>query len=273
MRMRDRNQSVCRRFRWRHTISYVTDNQRQFHRYAYPNRRHGQPRLPHGKYTHRDKQKRLRHLRERTYRAEFVLLFRSVNGQIHYYRYDVNFAYMAVDGTTIVDKSHADASALWRVMTQAGDATHARRYQHLQTGKWLKCEITNGQVVWELVDDVAHSSLITHQWTTVLDYQKDARTFAYPIILNGTEAFYIYFDQQAAKWTYSKDVTGIIIDPMYCEKWSEHKSLSLELDALLPAGTNYFAFTQGDAGTQECQITIWPKLADSTYIHSVPEND
>ncbi len=194
----------------------------------------------------------------------------SVNGQIHYYRYDVNFAYMAVDGTTIVDKSHADASALWRVMTQAGDATHARRYQHLQTGKWLKCEITNGQVVWELVDDVAHSSLITHQWTTVLDYQKDARTFAYPIILNGTEAFYIYFDQQAAKWTYSKDVTGIIIDPMYCEKWSEHKSLSLELDALLPAGTNYFAFTQGDAGTQECQITIWPKLADSTYIHSVP---
>lgn len=194
----------------------------------------------------------------------------TVNGQIHYYRYDVNFAYMAVDGTMIVDKSHADASALWRVMTQAGDATHARRYQHLQTGKWLKCEITNGQVVWELVDDVAHSSLITHQWTTVLDYQKDARTFAYPIILNGTEAFYIYFDQQAAKWTYSKDVTGIVIDPMYCEKWSEHKSLSLELDALLPAGTNYFAFTQGDAGTQECQITIWPKLADSTYIHSVP---
>lgn len=194
----------------------------------------------------------------------------SVNGQIHYYRYDVNFAYMAVDGTTIVDKSHADASALWRVMTQAGDATHARRYQHLQTGKWLKCEITNGQVVWELVDDVAHSSLITHQWTTVLDYQKDARTFAYPIILNGTEAFYIYFDQQAAKWTYNKDVTGIVIDPMYCEKWSEHKSLSLELDALLPAGTNYFAFTQGDAGAQECQITIWPKLADSTYIHSVP---
>lgn len=194
----------------------------------------------------------------------------TVNGQIHYYRYDVNFAYMAVDGTMIVDKSHADASALWRVMTQAGDATHARRYQHLQTGKWLKCEITNGQVVWELVDDVAHSSLITHQWTTVLDYQKDARTFAYPIILNGTEAFYIYFDQQAAKWTYSKDVTGIVIDPMYCEKWSEHKSLSLELDALLPAGTNYFAFTQGDAGAQECQITIWPKLADSTYIHSVP---
>ena len=194
----------------------------------------------------------------------------SVNGQIHYYRYDVNFAYMAVDGTTIVDKSHADASALWRVMTQAGDATHARRYQHLQTGKWLKCEITNGQVVWELVDDVAHSSLITHQWTTVLDYQKDARTFAYPVILNGTEAFYIYFDQQAAKWTYNKDVTGIVIDPMYCEKWSEHKSLSLELDALLPAGTNYFAFTQGDAGAQECQITIWPKLADSTYIHSVP---
>lgn len=193
----------------------------------------------------------------------------TVNGQIHYYRYDVNFAYMAVDGTMIVDKSHADASALWRVMTPAGDATHARRYQHLQTGKWLKCEITNGQVVWELVDDVAHSSLITHQWTTVLDYQKDARTFAYPIILNGTEAFYIYFDQQAAKWTYSKDVTGIVIDPMYCEKWSEHKSLSLELDALLPAGTNYFAFTQGDAGTQECQITIWPKLADSTYIHSV----
>lgn len=127
----------------------------------------------------------------------------TVNGQIHYYRYDVNFAYMAVDGTMIVDKSHADASALWRVMTPAGDATHARRYQHLQTGKWLKCEITNGQVVWELVDDVAHSSLITHQWTTVLDYQKDARTFAYPIILNGTEAFYIYFDQQAAKWTYS----------------------------------------------------------------------
>lgn len=194
----------------------------------------------------------------------------SVNGQIHYYRYDVNFAYMAVDGTTIVDKSHADASALWRVMTQAGDATHARRYQHLQTGKWLKCKITNGQVVWELVDDVAHSSLITHQWTTVLDYQKDARTFAYPVILNGTEAFYIYFDQQAAKWTYNKDVTGIVIDPMYCEKWSEHKSLSLELDALLPAGTNYFAFTQGDAGAQECQITIWPKLADSTYIHSVP---
>lgn len=194
----------------------------------------------------------------------------SVNGQIHYYRYDVNFAYMAVDGTMIVDKSHADASALWRVMTQAGDATHARRYQHLQTGKWLKCEITNGQVVWGLVDDVAHSSLITHQWTTVLDYQKDARTFAYPIILNGTEAFYIYFDQQAAKWTYNRDVTGIVIDPMYCEKWSEHKSLSLELDALLPAGTNYFAFTQGDAGTQECQITIWPKLADSTYIHSVP---
>lgn len=194
----------------------------------------------------------------------------SVNGQIHYYRYDVNFAYMAVDGTTIVDKSHADASALWRVMTQAGDATHARRYQHLQTGKWLKCEITNGQVVWGLVDDVAHSSLITHQWTTVLDYQKDARTFAYPIILNGTEAFYIYFDQQAAKWTYNRDVTGIVIDPMYCEKWSEHKSLSLELDALLPAGTNYFAFTQEDAGTQECQITIWPKLADSTYIHSVP---
>ena len=194
----------------------------------------------------------------------------SVNGQIHYYRYDVNFAYMAVDGTTIVDKSHADASALWRVMNQAGDATHARRYQHLQTGKWLKCEITNGQVVWELVDDVAHSSLITHQWTTVLDYQKDARTFAYPVILNGTEAFYIYFDQQAAKWTYNKDVTGIVIDPMYCEKWSEHKSLSLELDALLPAGTNYFAFTQGDAGAQECQITIWPKLADSTYIHSVP---
>ena len=194
----------------------------------------------------------------------------SVNGQIHYYRYDVNFAYMAVDGTTIVDKSHADASALWRVMTQAGDATHARRYQHLQTGKWLKCEITNGQVVWELVDDVAHSSLITHQWTTVLDYQKDARTFAYPVILNGTEAFYIYFDQQAAKWTYNKDVTGIVIDPMYCEKWSKHKSLSLELDALLPAGTNYFAFTQGDAGAQECQITIWPKLADSTYIHSVP---
>ena len=194
----------------------------------------------------------------------------TVNGQIHYYRYDVNFAYMAVDGTMIVDKSHADASALWRVMTQAGDATHARRYQHLQTGKWLKCEITNGQVVWGLVDDVAHSSLITHQWTTVLDYQKDARTFAYPIILNGTEAFYIYFDQQAAKWTYNKDVTGIVIDPMYCEKWSEHKSLSLELDALLPAGTNYFAFTQGDAGTQECQITIWPKLADSTYIHSVP---
>lgn len=193
----------------------------------------------------------------------------TVKGQIHYYRYDVNFAYMAVDGTMIVDKSHADASALWRVMTPAGDATHARRYQHLQTGKWLKCEITNGQVVWELVDDVAHSSLITHQWTTVLDYQKDARTFAYPIILNGTEAFYIYFDQQAAKWTYSKDVTGIVIDPMYCEKWSEHKSLSLELDALLPAGTNYFAFTQGDAGTQECQITIWPKLADSTYIHSV----
>lgn len=194
----------------------------------------------------------------------------TVNGQIHYYRYDVNFAYMAVDGTMIVDKSHADASALWRVMTQAGDATHARRYQHLQTGKWLKCEITNGQVVWGLVDDVAHSSLITHQWTTVLDYQKDARTFAYPIILNGTEAFYIYFDQQAAKWTYNKDVTGIVIDPMYCEKWSEHKSLSLELDALLPAGTNYFAFTQGDAGAQECQITIWPKLADSTYIHSVP---
>lgn len=194
----------------------------------------------------------------------------SVNGQIHYYRYDVNFAYMAVDGTMIVDKSHADASALWRVMTQAGDATHARRYQHLQTGKWLKCEITNGQVVWELVDDVAHSSLITHQWTTVLDYQKDARTFAYPIILNGTEAFYIYFDQQAAKWTYSKDVTGIVIDPMYCEKWSEHKSLSLELDALLPAGTNYFTFMQGGEGTQECQITIWPKLADSTYIHSVP---
>lgn len=194
----------------------------------------------------------------------------TVNGQIHYYRYDVNFAYMAVDGTMIVDKSHADASALWRVMTQAGDATHARRYQHLQTGKWLKCEITNGQVVWELVDDVAHSSLITHQWTTVLDYQKDARTFAYPIILNGTEAFYIYFDQQAAKWTYNKDVTGIVIDPMYCEKWSEHKSLSLELEALLPAGTNYFAFTQGDAGAQECQITIWPKLADSTYIHSVP---
>lgn len=194
----------------------------------------------------------------------------SVNGQIHYYRYDVNFAYMAVDGTMIVDKSHADASALWRVMTQAGDATHARRYQHLQTGKWLKCEITNGQVVWGLVDDVAHSSLITHQWTTVLDYQKDARTFAYPIILNGTEAFYIYFDQQAAKWTYNKDVTSIVIDPMYCEKWSEHKSLSLELDALLPAGTNYFAFTQGDAGAQECQITIWPKLADSTYIHSVP---
>lgn len=194
----------------------------------------------------------------------------TVNGQIHYYRYDVNFAYMAVDGTMIVDKSHADASALWRVMTQAGDATHARRYQHLQTGKWLKCEITNGQVVWGLVDDVAHSSLITHQWTTVLDYQKDARTFAYPIILNGTEAFYIYFDQQAAKWTYNKDVTGIVIDPMYCEKWSEHKSLSLELDALLPAGTNYFAFTQEDAGTQECQITIWPKLADSTYIHSVP---
>lgn len=194
----------------------------------------------------------------------------TVNGQIHYYRYDVNFAYMAVDGTMIVDKSHADASALWRVMTQAGDATHARRYQHLQTGKWLKCEITNGQVVWGLVDDVAHSSLITHQWTTVLDYQKDARTFAYPVIINGTEAFYIYFDQQAAKWTYNKDVTGIVIDPMYCEKWSEHKSLSLELDALLPAGTNYFAFTQGDAGTQECQITIWPKLADSTYIHSVP---
>lgn len=194
----------------------------------------------------------------------------SVNGQIHYYRYDVNFAYMAVDGTMIVDKSHADASALWRVMTQAGDATHARRYQHLQTGKWLKCEITNGQVVWGLVDDVAHSSLITHQWTTVLDYQKDARTFAYPVILKGTEAFYIYFDQQAAKWTYNKDVTGIVIDPMYCEKWSEHKSLSLELDALLPAGTNYFAFTQGDAGAQECQITIWPKLADSTYIHSVP---
>lgn len=194
----------------------------------------------------------------------------TVNGQIHYYRYDVNFAYMAVDGTMIVDKSHADASALWRVMTQAGDATHARRYQHLQTGKWLKCEITNGQVVWGLVDDVAHSSLITHQWTTVLDYQKDARTFAYPIILNGTEAFYIYFDQQAAKWTYNKDVTSIVIDPMYCEKWSEHKSLSLELDALLPAGTNYFAFTQGDAGAQECQITIWPKLADSTYIHSVP---
>lgn len=192
----------------------------------------------------------------------------SVNGQIHYYRYDVNFAYMAVDGTMIVDKSHADAFALWRVMT--GDATHARRYQHLQTGKWLKCEITNGQVVWGLVDDVAHSSLITHQWTTVLDYQKDARTFAYPIILNGTEAFYIYFDQQAAKWTYNKDVTGIVIDPMYCEKWSEHKSLSLELDALLPAGTNYFAFTQEDAGTQECQIMIWPKLADSTYIHSVP---
>lgn len=194
----------------------------------------------------------------------------SVNGQIHYYRYDVNFAYMAVDGTMIVDKSHADASALWRVITQAGDATHARRYQHLQTGKWLKCEITNGQVVWELVDDVAHSSLITHQWTTVLDYQKDARTFAYPIILNGTEAFYIYFDQQTAKWTYSKDVTGIVIDPMYCEKWSEHKSLSLELDALLPAGTNYFTFMQGGEGTQECQITIWPKLADSTYIHSVP---
>lgn len=193
----------------------------------------------------------------------------TVNGQIHYYRYDVNFAYMAVDGTMIVDKSHADASALWRVMTQAGDATHARRYQHLQTGKWLKCEITNGQVVWGLVDDVAHSSLITHQWTTVLDYQKDARTFAYPIILNGTEAFYIYFDQQAAKWTYNKDVTGIVIAPMYCEKWSEHKSLSLELDALLPAGTNYFAFTQGDAGAQECQIMIWPKLADSTYIHSV----
>lgn len=194
----------------------------------------------------------------------------TVNGQIHYYRYDVNFAYMAVDGTTIVDKSHADASALWRVMTQADDATHARRYRHLQTGKWLKCEIANGQVVWGLVDDEINSSLITHQWTTVLDYQKDARTFAYPIILNGTEAFYIYFDQQAAKWTYNKDVTGIVIDPMYCEKWSEHKSLSLELDALLPAGTNYFAFTQGDAGTQECQITIWPKLADSTYIHSVP---
>ena len=194
----------------------------------------------------------------------------TVNGQIHYYRYDVYFAYMAVDGTTIVDKSHADASALWRVMTQTGDATHARRYQHLQTGKWLKCEIANGQVVWGLVDDVANSSLITHQWTTVLDYQKDARTFAYPIILNGTEVFYIYFDQQAAKWTYNKDVTGIVIDPMYCEKWSEHKSLSLELDALLPAGTNYFAFTQGDAGTQECQITIWPKLADSTYIYNVP---
>lgn len=194
----------------------------------------------------------------------------TVNGQIHYYRYDINFAYMAVDGTTIVDKSHADASALWRVMTQAGDATHARRYQHLQTGKWLKCEITNGQVVWGLVDDVANSSLITHQWTTVLDYQKDARTFAYPVILNGTEAFYIYFDQKAAKWTYNKDATGIIIDPMYCEKWSEHKSLSLELDALLPAGTNYFTFTQGGEGTQECQITIWPKLADSTYIHSVP---
>lgn len=195
----------------------------------------------------------------------------TVNGQIHYYRYDVNFAYMAVDGTTIVDKSHADASALWRVMTQAGDATHARRYQHLQTGKWLTCEIANGQVVWGLlVDDGGNSSLITHQWTTVLDYQKDARTFAYPVIINGTEAFYIYFDQQAAKWTYNKDVTGIVIDPMYCEKWSEHKSLSLELDALLPAGTNYFAFTQGDAGAQECQITIWPKLADSTYIHSVP---
>lgn len=194
----------------------------------------------------------------------------TVNGQIHYYRYDVNFAYMAVDGTTIVDKSHADASALWRVMTQAGDATHARRYQHLQTGKWLTCEIANGQVVWGLVDDGANSSLITHQWTTVLDYQKDARTFAYPVIINGTEAFYIYFDQQAAKWTYNKDVTGIVIDPMYCEKWSEHKSLSLELDALLPAGTNYFAFTQGDAGAQECQITICPKLADSTYIHSVP---
>lgn len=192
----------------------------------------------------------------------------SVNGQIHYYRYDVNFAYMAVDGTTIVDKSHADASGLWHIM--AGDATHARRYQHLQTGKWLKCEITNGQVVWELVDDVAHSSLITHQWTTVLDYQKDARTFAYPVILNGTEAFYIYFDQKAAKWTYNKDATSIVIDPMYCEKWSEHKSLSLELDALLPAGTNYFTFTQGGEGTQECQITIWPKLADSTYIHSVP---
>ena len=192
----------------------------------------------------------------------------TVNGQIHYYRYDINFAYMAVDGTTIVDKSHADASALWHVV--AGDATHARRYQHLQTGKWLKCGITNGQVVWGLVDDVANSSLITHQWTTVLDYQKDARTFAYPVILNGTEAFYIYFDQKAAKWTYNKDATGIVIDPMYCEKWSEHKSLSLELDALLPAGTNYFAFTQGDAGAQECQITIWPKLADSTYIHSVP---
>lgn len=192
----------------------------------------------------------------------------TVNGQTHYYRYDVNFAYMAVDGTTIVDKSHADASALWHVM--AGDATHARRYRHLQTGKWLTCEITNGQVVWGLVDDEINSSLITHQWTTVLDYQKDARTFAYPVIINGTEAFYIYFDQQAAKWTYNKDVTGIVIDPMYCEKWSEHKSLSLELDALLPAGTNYFAFTQGDAGAQECQITIWPKLADSTYIHSVP---
>lgn len=193
---------------------------------------------------------------------------------IKYYRYDVHWVYLAIseDGTQITEETTPTINALWQVQTLPGDAAGTLRYKSVGKQKWVRLEIENDKVQWSPVDDINTSSLITHQWTDIFSYTQDHRTFAYPLFTHNAQNYYLYYDKTLKHWKPTTDIVNTTIDPMYYEKWTLHKSLSLELDALLPAGTNHFDFVgKNETNTPTpCTITVWPTLADSTYIYNVP---
>ncbi len=207
---------------------------------------------------------------------------------VKYYRYEVNYVYMTVgqegDSYTIAaSTTPTDSTCLWRVVQTAGDGANQRRYQNLKTGKWVRTEVntanttstgaTGGTVTITLVDDENNSSAIDHQWTTVLDYDKDHRTFAYPLVTSGATEYFLYFDKTNNRWAYTTDATVANVNPAYYEKWSERQNEErIELFDWYYPGMNYFTFvkTAEEAAAQNAFVlSLTPTLKTLSYFYSV----
>lgn len=208
---------------------------------------------------------------------EFYYTTLSANGgETLYWRYKVKFEYMSVsDQEEIVGSAHISGDALWCL--ESGDEASTRRYRHLSTGKYLRVEVSaRGEATMSLVDRKEQSSQISHDWTDMLLYDQQARTFAYPKVTSSStdgQYIYCYYDTESQRWSSSRDEQ--LIHPMYYEKWSyrhvQHPTLSTYVNGAETASPS-FGYSEDAAEVENDYATVqWVvTVHDSTYYYCVP---